>query len=455
MYTITACQPNAPAPKPAYTALPQQAAASHIPTFAPARSGTPAANPVFSTQDAPVDMEILGLGLTFQEIDGNRVITGSGGFPYLEAVDVQLPGKATWLIATEVDDGIMWTAALEDGRAYSFWMNAKGMVNNEPIQSALPAGMPPAAISNGTEYRLIQVEDPEQSPLTHPVFLKGSGMRAYVTRSGELRFVNANDQTIASLEVSALPDARILVDEQERLLLLTGPTDRYAHGVLGDSLEAASISLIETMPEPIIKTVISMPENNVIEGLSPIWTDLTGDGQREIVITVSDSDLGAGITVLDESGNIIAEGDKMGIPYRWRHQIAVSNFDPQGGLDIAVVRTPHIAGTVEFYRLEDGKLSIAAEFPGVTSHTIGSSNLDMAAAGDFDGDNLNELLVLTPDLTEIIAVRKTVRGAEAAWQLPLGDRASSNIAGANLPGGRVVLGLGRNDGVLRFWLPGS
>jgi hypothetical protein len=79
----------------------------------------------------------------------------------------------------------------------------------------------------------------------------------------------------------------------------------------------------------------------------------------------------------------------------------------------------------------------------------------MAAAGDFDGDNLNELLVLTPDLTEIIAVRKTVRGAEAAWQLPLGDRASSNIAGANLPGGRVVLGLGRNDGVLRFWLPGS
>ena len=159
--------------------------------------------------------------------------------------------------------------------------------------------------------------------------------------------------------------------------------------------------------------------------------------------------------MLDENGSVIAEGPKMGRPYRWRHQIAVSTFDPSGDVEIAVVRTPHIAGTVEFYRLGSGELSITAEVPGITSHTIGSRNLDMSLAADLDGDNFSELLVLSPDLSELIAIDKSVQGAGAAWKIPLGGFASSNLAGASLPDGRIAIGMARNDGFLRLWIPAN
>jgi len=175
--------------------------------------------------------------------------------------------------------------------------------------------------------------------------------------------------------------------------------------------------------------------------------------QPEIIVTVSDLNQGAGIVIFSENGERIAEGPKMGQPYRWRHQIAVSVFGTNGESDLAVVRTPHIGGTVEFYQLKDGQLIVAAEFPGITSHTIGSRNLDLAAAGDFDGDGLSELLVLSPDLSEYIAVRRTPTGAEEVWRLPLDGIISSNLAGASLPDGNLIIGAGRSDNVLRIWLP--
>ena len=43
---------------------------------------------------------------------------------------------------------------------------------------------------------------------------------------------------------------------------------------------------------------------------------------------------------------------------------------------------------VEFFQLENNELRIVAQVPGYTSHIIGSRNLDMALAGDFDGDGV-------------------------------------------------------------------
>jgi hypothetical protein len=265
--------------------------------------------------------------------------------------------------------------------------------------------------------------------------------------------MNTSDQVVGTLDVRALPDARILRDENDRLLVLSDPTDRYAHGVLGDPIEAGGITLIETIPEPRIVNHITLPNKEVIEGIAPIWTDFTGDGQREIIVTVSDLELGTGIVVFAESGDKLAQGPKMGIPYRWRHQIAITNFDLAGQLELAVVRTPHIGGSVEFYQFNNGELSITAEYPGITSHTIGSRNLDLAAAGDFDGDGLSELLVLSPDLSEFVAVRRTKSGAEEVWRLPLDGFISSNLAGAPLSDGSIAIGAGRSDNVLRIWLP--
>jgi hypothetical protein len=157
--------------------------------------------------------------------------------------------------------------------------------------------------------------------------------------------------------------------------------------------------------------------------------------------------------VLNESGGIITQGPAIGKSFRWRHQIAAANFGPGKEVEIAEVRTPHLGGIVEFYQLIDGELIITAEFPGITSHTLGSRNLDLAAAGDFDADGLSELLVLSPDLTEYIAVRRTSSGAEEAWRLPLDGIASSNFAAASLPEGSIAIAVGRMDHTIRIWLP--
>ena len=49
------------------------------------------------------------------------------------------------------------------------------------------------------------------------------------------------------------------------------------------------------------------------------------------MVTVSDLDLGAGIVIFNETGERLAEGPKMGQPFRWRHQIGLENLGPGPG----------------------------------------------------------------------------------------------------------------------------
>ncbi|RUA20804.1 MAG: hypothetical protein DSY79_09490 [Chloroflexi bacterium] len=260
-----------------------------------------------------------------------------------------------------------------------------------------------------------------------------------------------NGSETARLAVDALPDARLLVEEQERVLLLTRPSSRYPRGIAGDQLEATEITLLETRPSLKAVTRISIPGQQVVEGISPIWADMNGDGQREIFVTISDGEQGAQVVVHSESGNQLAAGPAVGRGNRWRHQLAVAPFGVNGELELAEVLTPHIGGIAGFYRLEGDSLNLVAQRPGVTSHTIGSRNLDMGLAGDLDGDGQPELVVFDQSLVELMALRRTEDGIDGAWQPPVGGKAATNLASVDLGGG-ITLGVGRDDGVLRIWL---
>jgi hypothetical protein len=82
---------------------------------------------------------------------------------------------------------------------------------------------------------------------------------------------------------------------------------------------------------------------------------------------------------------------------------------------------------------------------------IGSRNLDMALAGDVDGDGNVELLVPSEDFRSLGGLRRTAGGAEAAWTVPVGGRVTTNLAGVTAPNGRMSIGVGRDDAVLRVW----
>jgi hypothetical protein len=392
-------------------------------------------------------------GLTYQSLDGNRLVPGQGNLPSQKPIDIELPGIPLWVVGAPYKNGIIWFVALEDGQSISYFTSEDGVVEAQINPPNLFPGMPPFLQSMSEEYSLITVPQLDQSPLTHPINLLLSSLRVYINQNGDLEFIDESDQLVATLDINALPDGRILIDEDDRLLLLTDPTEKYNHGVLGDNLEAGSITLIETQPTIQVASVIAMPENEVIEGISPIWVDISGDNLREIIVTVSDLDQGAGIVVFSETGKRLAEGPKMGMPFRWRHQIAYGTLGSNGENELVVVRTPHIGGLVEYYQYSNGVLNLTADFPGITSHVIGSRNLDMAAIGDFDGDRETELLLPNPDLTELVAVRRSTFAAEEDWRLPIGGKLTTNLAGVTLPGGEIALGLGTADEVLRLWLP--
>jgi hypothetical protein len=358
----------------------------------PADSSTPDSSPA-------------SYGYTNQRADGNRLVEGAGNLPDSQYIDVPLNGVPLWLVSANVyPDNVdlsstIWTVVLDDGAVQSFVLE-NGVVREIPAPPSLAGPNPPLLRVLDGQVELISSPD-GSSESAPPAVIDESGNWVYIEDSGDLVFMLPSGVESSRLAVDALPDGRVLVDGHERLLLLTQPTERYGHGVLGDELEASAITLIETDPEPEVVLNILVPEPLVIEGIAPLWVDITGDGRREIVVTVSDADQGAQLIVFSENGDEVASGPAIGTGYRWLHQLVATPFSDDGELELV---------------------------DGYTSHVIGSRNLDMAVAGDFDGDGRPELIVPNQARTELGAIRRTGGEAEVAWTLPLDGRLSSNLS---------------------------
>lgn len=441
--------PGPPTPTTARDTTP--ATISPEPSLTPARASSLAAATL--TPTPPETRLPPQFGYTHLRPDGNRLLVGQGRLPEIKPIDITLAGPPQWLVAAPLgQNASAWVAVLRDGRTEGFIISSGGVVTPTAVTPAqLPSTMPPLLRVEQGGLSLVTPPTAAASLQTHPIFLPPTDTKVSVQANGDLLFGDNPD--LGSVTVSALPDARLLRDGTGRLLLYTNPTSRYAHGVLGDALEAGGITLIETQPEPRVAAVIPIPEPSVGEGIAPIWADLTGDGEREIIVTLSNADQGAQIVLFDQIGEKIAAGPPIGRGSRWRHQLAVAPFAPDGSLELAAVLTPHIGGVVEFYRLEANELKIVAQIPGYTSHMLGTRNLDLAAAGDFDGDGRHELLLPNQRRTELGAIRRTAEGATVAWTVPLDGVLSTNVAAVTLPGGRLAVGVGRDDGMLRVWGP--
>lgn len=416
----------------------------------PVPHGEPAgAAPAVSSETGGSEVEQqVRVGLTYQRRDGNRLVQGSGVQPAGPPLDIALQGEPRWVVAAPTEDGSVWAVVLADGAVQGFRVVDGKAAPVDLGVARLPPGMPPLLQVIDGVPRLVS-PPPGASPLSHPLPLH-DGRLAYIASNGDL--VLWDGVELGRLLVDALPDARLVADERDRLLVLTGPTGRYAHGVLGDALEAGGIALVETVSELRVAAEIAVPSPQVIEGIAPIWADLDGDGAREILVTVSDDQQGAQVVAYDEQGQLIAAGPPIGRGGRWRHQLAVAPFGPGGALELVGVRTPHIGGIVEFYAREDAQLRIVAELPGYTSHVLGARNLDMALAADLDGDGGTELLVPNQALATLAVLRRTAAGVEVAWALAVDGRVSTNLAAVSGTDGRVGVGVGREDGTLRVWL---
>jgi hypothetical protein len=248
-----------------------------------------------------------------------------------------------------------------------------------------------------------------------------------ILASGDLYIKMGNQTTV--LEINALPDSHIRQDERQRLLILSDPSDQYQHGIIGDVLEATSVTMVQLSDQPSVISKFSVPEGWVIESIRPIWSDWDGDGEREIVLTLSNSTVGAKLVLYDETGNILAESLPIGKGFRWRHTLDIAPFGESGQRLLVDVQTPHIGGIVSFYSWDKEKkvLTTEATLPGYSTHDIGSRAMQMYTLL-LDEQNEQVLLILpSQSKTELAALRFVSGEIHEEWRIPLGGKLSGNL----------------------------
>lgn len=453
---LTGCRAQTPIPTltvaPLLTRTPS-------PTRTPAPMPTSLEPPVL-----PVDLSGVGIitptvnlntltlyGYTYQRADGNRFVDGHGGA--ITPVDISLLGNPKWVVGAPMEGlGSIWAVVLEDGRVQGFLLREGISTEVRMDPGQIPPGMPPLLRVLRGVPSLIVPPVSSASPLTHPVVVQNDPTRlAFVDGNGDL--VLWENQEIGRLPLNIPPDARILQDEQHRLLVLSQATTSYPHKALGDGIEAASISLVQTTPTFQLLWTAPMSDGRVVEGLAPIWADLDGNGIREILVTASNEDSGAQVLVFNENGERIAAGPAIGRGFRWRHQIAVAPFDQTGKILFADVLTPHVNAIVEFSEWVEDRLEVVALLEDFTSHEIGSRNLDKALAGDFNGDGFAELVLPNLSFDRLAYIQYVNGSASLLFEDLLEAKLLTNLSGVTLEDGTMMLGAGLEGGVLRVWVP--
>ena len=370
---------------------------------------------------------------------GNRRLHGAGRFDTVDPTDIPIESQPKWLAGLPVEGGSLWVAVPETGAPEAVRVSQDGTAS-VAIEADLPAGQPPAVATQDDGPQLLTAD--ETGPNTHAVQFP-DGAVATVTESGAV-LVDGD-----LLIEDALPDARI-VWQDGTAAVLAGATQRYDHGALGDGVEASAIVLFAADGSGSVRQRIPLLEPTVIEGLAPILADVDGDGDPEVLVTVTGPDEGARLAAYGLDGERVATGPAIGTGFRWRHQLCVAPFTPDGPPEIAVVRTPHIGGTVEFYRVDGDRLSIAARHEGVSSHTFGSRILDGGLAGDLLGDGRQTLVVPTRERRTLVALQRA-DGVRQMAQRDIGATLTSNVAATSTGDGGLSVAVGRDDNVVRVW----
>lgn len=205
---------------------------------------------------------------------------------------------------------------------------------------------------------------------------------------------------------------------------LIDPTLRYAHGVLGDAVEAGGFA-VERDGAVILHR---LDADAVFEDRRVRLEDLDGEGRPEAIVVKSRLASGASIAVyrIEADGIVpLAESAPIGRPNRWLNPVGVADFTGTGERMIAAIVTPHLAGSLRLYRLAGSALVEVARIDGYTNHVIGSRNLDLALLQDIDDDGTPEIVLPTLDRRAVAAISLRGGSATEVARVPVDGRVST------------------------------
>jgi hypothetical protein len=208
---------------------------------------------------------------------------------------------------------------------------------------------------------------------------------------------------------AAMPGSLTQVDRFSGIVAawFEDPTTRYAHGVLGDTVEAGTLAAqLDGFPNCVAGR-ITLPETEVFEDLAPRLADLDGDGKAEIIVVQSHRDLGArlvvyGLTPDGQDLRLLAATPNIGRTNRWLAPIGAADLDGDGRVEIAYIDRPHLARTLRVWRYADGTLTEIAAATGLTNHRIGE---DFITGGIRDCGGGPEMITANADWTRLVATR--------------------------------------------------
>jgi hypothetical protein len=177
----------------------------------------------------------------------------------------------------------------------------------------------------------------------------------------------------------------------------SAPTTRYDHGVLGDAIEAGALT-VQGKDGAVLS--YELDDTLVFEDITPRLADLNGDGNAEIITILSSVKLGAALAVFERSGNnlrLVAKTEFIGKTHRWLNVAGIDDFDGNGTPEIALVKTPHLGGALEFWQLSGSRLTSVASSAGFSNHVIGTRALQMSAIVDANKNGIPEIIVPAAD----------------------------------------------------------
>jgi hypothetical protein len=195
---------------------------------------------------------------------------------------------------------------------------------------------------------------------------------------------------------SPLPDGKLVRGRRQiSAAWFSDPTQRYRHFALGTEHEAASL-VVAMKDLRVFK--FTLPADSVFEDREPRIVDV--DGVDMIVAVRSYLKHGAALALLavgKDALEIVAETPPIGEPFRWLNPAGVADFDGDGVLDLAFVRTPHIRAVLQVWTARQGKLVQTYEVGDVSNHVVRSSHLNLSVVADFNGDGRPDLAIPTQD----------------------------------------------------------
>lgn len=261
-----------------------------------------------------------------------------------------------------------------------------------------------------------------------------AGVIATVLQRGEHRLVRLEPEAsqgwaeVARSAEAVLPDARPLQADLDGLgdgghvVVLGGPdAERYAHGVLGDAIEATRLLYLERHSLRVMRELTLAPPF-VIEDIAPRPVAL---GRRSGLLTMRSGPAGAQLMLVAADAahagrlRIEALGEPLGTRNRW----LAASTDGQHWL---AVHTPHIGGVLHHYRRDGERLLGRAVGRDVSTHHIGTREIDLAVW-------LGRYVVVPNQEGRRLRVLDALAGWAEVAAASLPGRVESAVA---LPGGR-------------------